>query len=457
MNNVWNYNLRQMKTMNLVFVFILLSMTVAGQRADTLAFPEEGRPMPAFTLRHIKYFPKDYATFDDFKGKWLLLDFWSINCGACVVGFPYVNKIEQQLGDRVQVMLIGIQDAQDLIQPMYAKFREREHLIMPCAFDSAVANRFDIGLVPHSILIDDKGIVRCVTTSFSAQDVEGFLEGHPPVMPKTYRRMHDDSTQADVRRPFDPAIPYLVNANGGDESDFVFRAVFSHWDGARQQAYRPSSITQDLAKGQFQALGVPLEWLFNYAHFGKGAWNYFDTMYDKAFIHPILDVRDSSQFNYSVKYNRNLYACSIGVPKERVSEEYMKTVLQKELSLLLGVESVVETRNVPVWALKANASTAEKLRTRGGLEQGREILPHVGFIVNNFPFSRLVYWIKGNQWPKLIFDDTGISGNIDINLDCIPTDFDDLNRALKKNGLYLMPSARPMKVVVIRDQKQGTY
>jgi thiol-disulfide isomerase/thioredoxin len=457
MNSVWNHNLLQVKKMNLLFVCILLSMTVAGQRPDTLSFPEEGKPMPAFTLRHIKYFPKAYATVDDFKGKWLLLEFWSINCGACVAGFPYVNKIQQQLGDRVQVMLVGIQDAQDLIQPMYAKFKEREHLVMPCAFDSAVANRFDIGLVPHSILIDDKGIVRCVTTSFSVQDVEGFLEGHPPVMPKTYRRMQDDSSPADDRRPFDPAIPYLVNANGSNESDFVFRTIFSHWNGARQQVYRPTSITQDIEKGQFQALGVPLEWLFNYAHFGRGGWNYLDTIVDKIYPHPILKLRDSSRFNYSFRYNRNLYACSISVPKEQVSEEYIKTVLQKELSLFLGVESIVETRNIPVWVLQADTSAADRLRTRGGPEQGREVLPHVGLIVKKFPFSRLVDWIKRNQWPKLIFDDTGISGNIDVSLDCVPTDFDDLNRALKKNGLHLVPSTKPMKVVVIRDKKERAF
>lgn len=457
MNNVLNHKLRKMKAMNLLFIYILLSMTVAGQQPDNSSFPEAGKPMPPFTLCNIRYYSKDHANLSDFKGKWLLLDFWSEGCGACVAGFPSVNKIQQQLGDRVQVMLVGIQDAQNLIQPMYAKFKDREHLVMPCAFDSVLANRFDIALVPHSILIDDNGIVRCVAMSFTVQDVQGFLDGHPPVMPRTYRRMHDVLAAADNRYPFDPSIPYLVNANGGNESDFAFRTIFSRWNGARQHAYQPFSTAQDITKGQFQALGVPLEWLFNYAYFGRGAWNSLDTMNDKVYLHPILEIRDSSQFNYSLKYNRNLYACSISLPGERISEGYLKSVLQKELSAFVGVESVVETRNLPVWVLRAEASTAKRLRTKGGREGFRQLLPHIGFKATNYPFGRFVDWIKRNQSPKLIFDETGISGNIDISIDCVPTDLDDLNSSLKKNGLHLVPSTRPMKVVVIRDQKEGSY
>jgi len=441
------------KILVICIICLFVTLIARTQEPNSLAYPEEGKPMPECLIQHIKYYPVRQAQLADFLGKWLLLDFWNVNCGACVLSFPRINEIQQQLGDRVQVMMVGIQDKQNRIQPMYAKFKEREHLVMPCAFDSALATRFDIYTAPHSILIDDRGIVRCVTTSFNVDDIRAFLRGHPPVMPKTYRRMNDDAPVVGTRYTFDANKPYLVNSNGGQETAFIFRSIFSAWSGAMQDVYFPSSISQDLLKGQFQVLGTPLEWLFNFEHFGRGIWNFEDTIFYKVYNHAILEVHDSSKFKYSYKYNRNLYAYSLVFPKEMATESYVRSVLKKDLSAYWGLESTIETRDCAVWVLKASDLARQTLKTRGGPEQQNQIISHASFMARDSPFSKLLAWIRINQSDKIIFDDTGITGNIDITMDCIPTDIDDLISGLRKNGIELIKTTKPMRVVVIKDAK----
>jgi hypothetical protein len=53
----------------------------------------------------------------------------------------------------------------------------------------------------------------------------------------------------------------------------------------------------------------------------------------------------------------------------------------------------------------------------------------------------------------LLINETGISENIDIDLSsCILTDLGGLKRSLRKYGLDIVPSAKMMKVLVVKDE-----
>jgi len=426
-----------------------------GQAQDTLDYPEVGKPMPEFTVRNIKYYSKNKATLKDFRGKWLLLDFWNKYCGACIESFPYMNEIQKNLGNKVQVMLVGIQDKEEQIEPMYAKFKERKNLIIPCAFDSTLANRFDIFVAPHSILIDEKGIVRCITSSVSMADIKGFLADNVPILPKTYRRMHDGDHTVDGHYSFDFMKPFLIRGNGGNDTDFLFRTVLSSWNHDTHSQFIPSSIRQNMAEGKFQVLGAPLECLFNYAYFGYGTWGVFDTaLYGKYYIHPILKIRDTLKFKYSFKYSRNIYSYSLLMPFSMCTEESMKTALQRDLATYFGFESCIKIRKCPYWKLVASKRARLKLKTKGGEPYIKEPILHTSLLVGNQPITELVQWLRINQQDKIIIDETGIRENIDISMDCIPSDLSDLKRALNNNGLDLVMAKKNMQVVEIKDKKR---
>lgn len=450
-----------MKYLVLFFLILAGGSAARCQGGDTLAYPEVGRPMPDLTVRNIAYYPKATATVADFRGKWLLLDFWSLNCGACILALPKSNEIQKELGEKVQVMMVGIQDPDNKIQPMYAKYRERQHLTMPCAFDSLLANRLDIFIVPHIIAIDEKGIVRAVVESMNVTDMKEILAGRNPGLKASYRRMSEYNNSRDQRVPFDAGKPFLVNNNGSTAPSVLYQSVMTPWDMTTQEAFFPKSFDDGAANGMFQVLGASLDMLYNYAYFGLPRWGYKDTLrYGKYCDLPILEIKDSSSFIYSYKYGRNLFTYSLVRPTVGNTPGSLQKNMQRDLSSFLGFESTVEIRKCPYWKIVATPGAVKKLETKGGKLATFELSPKYGFGMKNCSFSVLVDRIRGansiqnrlKNETAIILDETGITGNVDLTMDCVMSDLEDVRKALRVNGLDLVKSEKDMRVVVIRDR-----
>ena len=156
-----------------LFVQYTFAQTWTGQPIwiDSLAYPEVGKPMPNELIHNIHYFKKKQASIEDFKGKWLILDFWNTGCTACVASFPHVNEEMKEFKDKISFMLIGRQDIENKIPAMYERFRQKERLEMPCAYDSIICKRFNIWAGPTIIIIDPKGIVRGYTYSLTERQI----------------------------------------------------------------------------------------------------------------------------------------------------------------------------------------------------------------------------------------------------------------------------------------------
>ncbi len=44
----------------------------------------------------------------DFRGKYVLLDFWANYCGACIAAFPHIGKLQEQYADKLTIISISI-------------------------------------------------------------------------------------------------------------------------------------------------------------------------------------------------------------------------------------------------------------------------------------------------------------------------------------------------------------
>ncbi|HVU56046.1 MAG TPA: TlpA disulfide reductase family protein [Puia sp.] len=429
-------------------LFLYISTLPSYSQTPDSTYPEVGRKMPDFVLRNINYYPLKTAALNDFKGKWLVLDFWNKSCGACVASFTHVDQVQKELGDRVQVMLVGIQDKEGEIAPMYKKFREHLHLMLPCAFDSAIANRFDIYAAPHSIVIDDKGIVRSITGSITVQDMKMFLDGNTPSLPIAHRMSeHEEENYY----PFDHKKPLLIGNNGGQDTSFLFRSILSSWASNTRDVWSPRDIGEYKEQGFFQAVAVSLEWLYYYAYFGVAQWNERDTMrYGKFFNHLIVESKDSNMFRYSYKYVYGLYSYSCMMPRAQCTKLRLENSLRNDLKSYFGFYANIERRKCPYWKLVATSEARKKITTKGGNSSFR-INGHLGFSVRNRPMSKLVDYCRHFNSEEIIMDETGIVGNIDIDLECVPSDLNDLRMALEKNGLILIKDRMDMNAIVIKD------
>lgn len=95
----------------------------------------------------------------DYKGKVVVLRFWSGTCAACLTEMPQIEKIYQEYRDDGFVMLgVNMGDSKDQIQTFAADLG----ISYPVLLDelSITAKRYGVFAVPTSFVVDREGIVR---------------------------------------------------------------------------------------------------------------------------------------------------------------------------------------------------------------------------------------------------------------------------------------------------------
>lgn len=118
-----------------------------------------GHPRPDFTLRDVS---GTEVTAGDFDGTVLLLNFWASWCAPCVEEMPMLSDLQRDHAERgLQIIGIALDD------PQRARaFAEGMQLGYPLLFGMAdamqVGRRYGnrSGMLPYSVLVDQRGIVR---------------------------------------------------------------------------------------------------------------------------------------------------------------------------------------------------------------------------------------------------------------------------------------------------------
>src|SRR5690606_32279654 len=118
--------------------------------------------------------------------------------------------------------------------------------------------------------------------------------------------------------------------------------------------------------------------------------------------------------------------------------------------------ATVETRMMPIKKLIAKPGAQAKLQTKGGpyyhSAEGNSGGP-AGFKAVNIPAKNLLtmltaycrYSTKDYATPYL--DESGLQGNIDIEIDALMLDEEQIRHALQKYGLDIVKAYKPMQVV----------
>jgi thiol-disulfide isomerase/thioredoxin len=424
---------------------LLLSFTKStyGQlymSSDTLL--QVGKPIPDFFLNDILYYKKKEAFPKDFKGKWLVLDFWDTKCINCIQSFPKINSLQQRFYKNIQFCLIGVNDIKynKDIKLIYEKFRRKLNLQLAIAYDSTLVKQFNIGSFPRMIIIDEQSIVRVITTSVDEDNIQALLEGKHSNFPLT---------NAD-REPFDRSKLLLVNGNGGNDTDFLYRSIITKWKPSTDPS-APITIDAYIKKGRFQGTGMFLWWLYNYAYLGKSQWIFGDSLYGKTAILPVLEVKDSSLFRFDLNTGQGLYNYSLSVIPEKATRQYLMELMQKDLNSFFGYDVKVEIRKVPYWKLVNISTNISKLKSKGGDELYE--YSHAGFKYVNVPIVSIINAISSLYPYDVFVDESGIVDKIDISINAILTDIEEVKKELQKNGLDLIKGEKEMKRVVIRDHK----
>jgi thiol-disulfide isomerase/thioredoxin len=139
--------------------------------ADAASVP---RPAPNCQLK----LPTGLSNIKELHGKVVYVDFWASWCVSCLASFPFMERMQQELGPRgFQVVAVNM----DQRPADAARFLAAHHVTFPIALgaNDQCAKQFGVGAMPSTFLVDRRGQVRVAHSGFSAGEgkaLRGFVE-----------------------------------------------------------------------------------------------------------------------------------------------------------------------------------------------------------------------------------------------------------------------------------------
>lgn len=137
---------------------VTLAESAKPPLAGSVAKLELKAPRAAIPAFAFKTLDGDDASYDAFKGKVVLINFWATWCIPCVKEMPSLNKLAKTIGkDRFAVLALSLDG------PTRAKvapfIRDKELTALDVYLDDkrAAYGKLDVLVLPTSILVDKQG------------------------------------------------------------------------------------------------------------------------------------------------------------------------------------------------------------------------------------------------------------------------------------------------------------
>lgn len=169
----------------LAFFLVFLSFSTTAL-ADTGV--RVGSPAPPLALKEVFQAPEGtHGTWEELKGKAVVIEFWATWCGGCVDNIPHINELAERFTAR-PLQFISITDETDV--DLVKHFLARHPIRGWVAFDAEESTFKGYGIEgrPQTLLIDRNGILRAITnpTSVTPEVLDDLLAGrtlHFPEVP----------------------------------------------------------------------------------------------------------------------------------------------------------------------------------------------------------------------------------------------------------------------------------
>jgi thiol-disulfide isomerase/thioredoxin len=443
---------KKLLIMILIAVFAALKL-FAQQKTPALHI---GDKMPDITLKMINY-PKPTARLSDFKGKWVILDFWSTWCSNCVAAFPKMKALQDTFaGSLVILPATAFGDA------AYNKdfFAKRKSMGKDIGLPSAVeANklfeRFPFFGLPHEVWIDDRGIVRYITDDEAVTEtvLRKVLKGEKVLLPEKF---FDSS--------FNRYEPLLINGNGGKDKAFIYRSLLIPYNPRINigLATEQNETYNRIAMGNQPPL-VLIRTAVAHANPDSGFANELEYFYmpkrviletkNPALLADWPMIKDAGIIGREQLKQEHLYTYELIVPPSTDIRSAFPRMLD-DLTGLFNVTVSVEKRDVPALAL-IRISQEDKLMTKNkGVHDEYE--QHLLVVdLQNDPLKNLVYHCNSYWKIPYIIDKTGYTGNVDLHIELQEADnLEALQKALRSYDLALVSETVTMDMLIIKDKQQ---
>lgn len=413
---------------------IVTCLTAFSQKITPI---DVGQKVPAITFDKFIHGKRSATNLSDYKGKFVVLDFWSIFCSQCISSMPKMQRFQDQYQGRMQIIFVDTRDTkrpdgEQRAKSIIGKVERSmgKELTIPMAFTDTILERyFPHKTVPTLVWIDPNGTVIGITEwqYLTHENIESVLSGVVPKIPRKYEF------------DFEPATPLLTYGNGGEESRVVYRSLFTKYIPSAIYTYRYND------KREVTGICVPntsLQGLTNHAYRILSSYPETQKIYD---VDPDFKKTDTA----------HVYCYDLTIPATNPQDFYekFKKYLQDDLKRYFNISVSEEKRKMNVLVV----TDGGKLSSLASRYEKEDVDIDSQSIKNYFHNCQIEYILPhvALHLNKTLIDKTGMS-DLKIDLD-FPERFNwndpgKLIAFLREKGFEIREEESEMPVAVIRNK-----
>ena len=161
---------------------LLSAEEMSSFRADA---PDAGDPAPALSATTLDGKP---LSLEDFRGRYLLIDFWATWCGPCIAELPVMEAVHDRFGDNDRFAMLSLSVDQEIASPI--AFQTDRRLPWTQGFvgegvHGSAPDSFGVRAIPALVLVGPDGtiVARGMRGDAIAEAVADALDAEVPLTP----------------------------------------------------------------------------------------------------------------------------------------------------------------------------------------------------------------------------------------------------------------------------------
>ncbi|MBN8789582.1 MAG: TlpA family protein disulfide reductase [Terrimonas sp.] len=396
-----------------------------------------GDKVPPLIISNVNNHSSTTINMDDLRGKFVILDFWSSYCGACITLFPRLQHLQNKSGNKLQVILVNTKT--HLTGDNFTrtqKFFERiagtagTRITLPVSFNNTELDQlFPSIIMPHEVIISPEGNVLAITSAdqLTDENISALLNKKQVTF-----RIKKDLLNINAR------LPLFVNGNGGNGSAAIYRSLLTGYlDGAPIVKGMRSADSTGLFTGLY---------MHNVSRFilARSAWP--DLL---AFLVNRVKIMSANPF-FSISLEdtaavANLFCYDLTMPP--TPEPGLRLAMQQDLYRYFNISWRPEELMTDCLVLSGKPRSQSKKNSIPSMDMEPSTLKKY---IKGYSVSEVVEWLNIYSSIPLVCETTD---NTPVHIE-LPYDLSDipgLEHAFRKAGLSLKKERRELKFAVITD------
>ena len=376
---------------------------------------------------------KETFTLNEYKDQLIILDFWATWCAPCIKSLNKLDTLQKEFAGQLAILPVTYEDRGKAL----ALFRKRGWSLPTVVGDTLLKGYFPHRSIPHQIWVKGDKVLAITGPEYTARE-------------NLAKVLKDEKINIPVKEEnvsFNPALPLLVDGNGGGSERLLFQSVISKRINARiggwgfnKQGF--SIYNCDTRLLYWNAYQDIIPWHARESRIIFETDSVLRSRLDYAFFKNHIDKHDRTAIEQWLEENTYCYSLVLPFePDRNAIFNRLKADMALYFPQMFGIQSQLEVRRMRCITLTSQEQNQSRPSNANP----------AGKTLRHF-FDNLAYANGKSDKPFYLDIEDSAAENIRIT---VPDSLDfknlkEVNQLLNLYGLSLKETYRQLQVLIIK-------